>query len=186
MRILGIAGSLRADSHNKRLLAAAARLLPEDVEYVEFAGLKEIPPFDEDDEQQPGKAVERWREAIAGADGLLFATPEYNASIPGQLKNAIDWASRPPDDPVIRNRNAAVIGASSSMFGAAWAQAELRKVLATAGARVLDKDLPLPYALEAFDEDGRLSDRDVEARLAEIVGELVEQARISRELALSR
>ena len=186
MRILGIAGSLRADSHNKRLLAAAARLLPEDVEYVRFDGLKWIPPFDEDDEERPGAAVDGWREAIASADGLLFATPEYNASIPGQLKNAIDWASRPAAKPVIRGKNAAVIGASSSMFGAAWAQAELRKVLSTAGARVLDRDLPIPYALEAFDEHGRLADAEIEGRLEEIVGELVEQARVSQQFALSR
>jgi chromate reductase len=186
MLILGISGSLRSDSHNRRLLAAASRLLPEDVEYEQFDELKTIPPFDEDDEEQPGEAVERWREAIAEADGLLFATPEYNGSIPGQLKNAIDWASRPVEDPVMANKNAAVIGASSSMFGAAWAQADLRKVLATAGARVIDKDLPIAYALEAFDEDGRLTDADIEARLVGIVSELVEQARVSQQLALAR
>jgi len=186
MRILGIPGSLRADSHNKRLLAAAARLLPEEVEYVLYDELKTIPPFDEDDEQSPGEAVERLRRAIAQADGLLFATPEYNASIPGQLKNAIDWASRPVENPVIRGKNAAVIGASNSMFGAAWAQAELRKVLATAGARVIAKDLPLAYALEAFDDNGRLSDPEAQTRLEGIVADLVEQAQVSREFALSR
>jgi chromate reductase len=186
MRILGISGSLRADSHNTRLLAAASRLLPDDMDYVRFDGLKAIPPFDEDDEPNPGEAVERWREAIAAADGLLFATPEYNASVPGQLKNAIDWASRPPEQPVLRGKNAAVIGASSSMFGAAWAQADLRKVLATAGARVIDRDLPIPYALEAFGADAKLADAEIERRLEEIVGELVEQSRRSVELALSR
>ncbi len=186
MRILGVSGSLRADSHNTRLLAAASRLLPEDVEYVRFEALKAIPPFDEDDEDDPGQAVGRWREAIAAADGLLFATPEYNASIPGQLKNAIDWASRPFDESVIRAKNAAVIGASHSMFGGVWAQAELRKVLATAGARVLDRDLAVPYAPEAFDASGRLVDRELEHRLEEIVGELVEQCRISLQLAATR
>jgi len=179
MRILGVSGSLRGDSHNSLLLAAAARLLPADVRYVRFDGLKAIPPFDEDDEHEPGDAVERWRNAIAHADGLLFATPEYNASIPGQLKNAIDWASRPFETTVLRNKNAAVIGASSSMFGAVWAQAELRKVLATAGARVIERDLPLPYALEAFDANGQLRDRELEQRLEEIVDELVEEARFT-------
>jgi chromate reductase, NAD(P)H dehydrogenase (quinone) len=186
MRILGISGSLRTDSHNTRLLAAAARLLPDGVQYTRYDELKALPPFDEDDEPAPGAAVERWRAAVAGADGLLFATPEYNASIPGQLKNAIDWASRPFEDAALRGKNAAVIGASSSMFGAAWAQADLRKVLATAGARVIDRDLPIPYALEAFDEAGRLADADIEGRLEQIVAELVEQARRSAELASAR
>ncbi len=186
MRILGVSGSLRADSHNTRLLAAASRLLPDDVEYVRFEALKAIPPFDEDDEDDPGDAVEHWRDEIAAADGLLFATPEYNGSIPGQLKNAIDWASRPFEDPVIRAKNAAVIGASHSMFGGVWAQADLRKVLSTAGARVLDRDLPVPYAAEAFDASGRLVDRELEHRLEELVGQLVEQSRLSLQLAAAR
>src|SRR5271155_2058496 len=103
MRILGISGSLRSNSHNSRLLAAASRLLPADVEYVRFGDLKVLPPFDEDDERAPGAAVEHLRAEIASADGLLFATPEYNSSIPGVLKNAIDWASRPLDATVMRN-----------------------------------------------------------------------------------
>ncbi|MGD0198793.1 MAG: NAD(P)H-dependent oxidoreductase [Solirubrobacteraceae bacterium] len=179
MRILGISGSLRAESHNSRLLVAASALLPADAEFVRFDGLKAIPPFDEDDEERPDDAVLRWREAIAGADGLLFATPEYNSSIPGQLKNAIDWASRPFETTVLRGKNAAVIGASSSMFGAVWAQAELRKVLGAAGARVIDRDLPLPYALEAFEADGRLTNRELEQRLEQIVGELAEETRFT-------
>jgi chromate reductase len=180
MRILGISGSLRSGSHNSRLLAAAATLLPADVEYVRFDGLKAVPPFDEDDEQEPvDPAVAALREQIAAAGGLLIATPEYNHSMPGQLKNAIDWASRPFDSTVLRNKNAAVIGASTSMFGAVWAQAEARKVLAAAGARVIDRELPLPYAEENFDEAGRLSDQELEATLATIVSELVEQVRRS-------
>ncbi|HUB75968.1 MAG TPA: NAD(P)H-dependent oxidoreductase, partial [Solirubrobacteraceae bacterium] len=169
MRVLGVSGSLRADSHNSRLLAAASRLLPADVEYVRFEGLKSLPPFDEDDERSPGPEVARWRAAIAESDGLLFATPEYNSSIPGQLKNAVDWASRPFDETVMRGKNAAVIGASSSMFGAVWAQAELRKVLGAAGARVVDRELPVSYAAEQFDAAGELLDADLQAALAEIV-----------------
>ncbi len=179
MRILGISGSLRAGSHNSRLLAAAARLLPADVEYVRFDDLKALPPFDEDDEQDPGAAVQHLRSEIAGADGLLFATPEYNSSIPGQLKNAIDWASRPFDQTVMRNKNAAVIGASTSMFGAVWSQAELRKVLGAAGARVLDRELPISYAQESFDTDARLVEPELQATLEAIVGELLEQVRIT-------
>lgn len=179
MRILGISGSLRSGSHNSRLLEAAARLLPADVEYVRFDGLKAVPPFDEDDEASPGAAVEHLRAELAAADGLLFATPEYNSSIPGQLKNAIDWASRPFDEAAIRGKDAAVIGASSSMFGAVWAQAELRKVLGAAGARVIDRELALSYAQEQFDEQGRLVEPEQEALLENVVGELVEQAHTS-------
>lgn len=179
MRILGISGSLRSGSHNSRLLAAASELLPSDVEYVRFAGLKELPPFDEDDEGDPGAAVAHLRAEIAAADGLLFATPEYNSSIPGQLKNAVDWASRPFDATVMRNKNAAVIGASTSMFGAVWAQAELRKVLAAAGARVVDRDLPLSYAHESFDDEDHLVEPELQATLAEIVSALIEQVRVS-------
>src|SRR5271163_2431420 len=157
-RVLGIPGSLRSDSHNLRLLRAAAALLPPEAELELFSGLKAIPPFDEDDEQAPAPSVERWREAIAGADGLLFATPEYNSSIPGALKNAVDWASRPFAGSVLFNKPVAVIGASTGMFGAVWAQAELRKALAAAGARVIDRELPIGNAHEAFAPDGMLAE----------------------------
>src|SRR5271156_1924484 len=154
MRVLGISGSLRRDSYNQQLLRAAAKLLPPEAELVVFDGLKAIPPFDEDDEDARAAAVTGWREAIADADALLFATPEYNSSIPGQLKNAIDWASRPIATAALRNKPSAVIGASTGMFGAVWAQAELRKVLAAAGARVIDRELPVAGAEEAFYADG--------------------------------
>jgi chromate reductase len=186
VRILGVCGSLRRDSHNTRLLRRAGELLPADVELVEYDRLKLIPPFDEDDEPAPGPEVEAWRAEIADADGLLFATPEYNSSIPGQLKNAIDWASRPFDSTVIRNKPAAVIGASSSMFGAVWSQAELRKALGAAGARVLDRELAVRYAQEAFDEHGRLADRDLELELEGILAELIESVREREALRASR
>src|SRR5947209_14650701 len=119
-RVLGVSGSLRRASHNRRLLRAAAELLPPAVQFVEYDELAELPAFDEDREADPGEAVERWREAIAGSDVVLFATPEYNGSVPGALKNAIDWASRPPEAPVLRNKPVAVVGASTGMFGAVW------------------------------------------------------------------
>jgi len=181
MRVLGISGSLRRDSHNRRLLRAAAELLPPEAELVYFDGLKAIPPFDEDDEAAPAPAVRSWREAIGGADALLFATPEYNSSIPGQLKNAIDWASRPFATAALRNKPVAVIGASTGMFGAVWAQAELRKALAAAGARVIDRELPIAMADEAFSADGSLSERDQTLELGGILAELVaEGARHAR------
>jgi chromate reductase len=181
MRVLAISGSLRRDSHNRKLLRAAAALLPPEVELVEFDGLKAIPPFDEDDEASPGDGALAWRDAIEQADALLFATPEYNSSIPGQLKNAVDWASRPTSDPVIRGKPAAVIGASPSMFGAVWAQAELRKVLGSAGARVIDRELPVPTAHEAFTDDGALIEREQTSELQAILQELLVEARADAE-----
>jgi chromate reductase len=183
MRVLGVAGSLRRESHNRRLLRAAARLLPPEAELVPFEGLKAIPPFDEDDEPSPGPAVEAWRRAIEDADAVLFATPEYNHSIPGQLKNAVDWASRPSASAALRNKPVAVIGASPGMFGAVWAQAELRKSLAGAGARVLDRELPVAGADEAFTDDGRLLDPELEQELESVLAELVAVA--DRRVAVS-
>ena len=177
MKLLGISGSLRSGSYNSLLLANALEQVDGDVEVEVFDGLKAIPPFDEDDERDgPAPAVERLRDAVAGADAILFATPEYNASVPGQLKNAIDWASRPVATAALRNKPVAVVGASTGMFGAVWAQAELRKVLATAGARVLDAELPVPLAASQFDETGRLVDEDLRRRLGEIAARLVADA----------
>jgi chromate reductase len=177
MRVLGITGSLRSDSHNGRLLRAAAQLLPPDAEFVQFGGLKAIPPFDEDDELAPGDAVEAWRAELERADALLFATPEYNHSIPGALKNAVDWASRPSASAALRNKPAAVIGTSTGMFGAVWAQAELRKSLAAAGARVIDRELPVPDAENAFATDGALAEHEQTLALGEILAELLDEAR---------
>jgi chromate reductase len=174
MKVLAISGSLRDDSFNTKLLRAAAELAPPGIGVELWNGLKAVPPFDEDDEgeQAPAGVVELY-DAIAGADALLFATPEYNSSIPGQLKNAIDWASRPKATAPIRNKPSAVIGASTGMFGAVWAQAELRKVLASAGARVVEGDLSVPLAHTRFDADGRLTDEEARERLGEIIASLV-------------
>jgi chromate reductase len=171
MRILAVSGSLRRDSHNTRLLRAAAQELPPGVDLEPYDGLKQIPPFDEDDEVTPAPEVLRWRAAIEGADAVLFATPEYNSSIPGQLKNAIDWASRPKAGAALRNKPVAVIGASTSMFGGLWAQAELRKILSASGARVLDAELAVATAHEAFDDDALL-DNELTDGLGLIVADL--------------
>jgi chromate reductase len=177
MRILGISGSLRSDSYNAKLLALAAKLLPPEAELVRFEGLKAIPPYDQDEDREPlHPAVADLRAQIAGADALLVATPEYNSSIPGQLKNAIDWASRPLESSVLRNKDAAVIGASTSMFGAVWAQAELRKVLAAAGGRVIDRELAVARADGAFHPNGELRDPDLIAELGDILAELRAEA----------
>jgi chromate reductase len=160
MRVLGISGSLRRDSHNTKLLRAAGELAEEHgAEFEVFDGLKAIPPYDEDDDVGDGpEAVAHLREAIAGADAVLFATPEYNSSIPGVLKNAIDWASRPLASNSLRNKPVAVIGASTGMFGAVWAQAELRKVLGAAGSRVTEVELAVGHAHEHLDPAGHPDD----------------------------
>lgn len=174
MRILAISGSLRRDSHNTTLLRAAATLLPPGVELVVYDRLKAIPPYDDDDRQagRPPAVEDLWR-AVEQADGVLVSTPEYNHSIPGQLKNALDWLSRPLADSPLRNKPAAVIGASTGMFGAVWAQAELRKVLSAIGARVLDRELPVPSADELL-ADGVITDEELETALADLVAALAE------------
>lgn len=175
MRILAIAGSVRRDSHNARLLRHLAERAPGGVEVEIWDGLKSIPPYDEDDDVEPAPAaVAALREAVAGADGLLFATPEYNSSIPGVLKNAVDWVSRPRESTPFQNKPAAVIGASTGSFGAVWAQAELRKVLASSGSRVVDSSHGISKAHEAFDAVGALlSDADRSA-CSNILGALIE------------
>jgi chromate reductase len=176
-RILGISGSLRRDSHNTNLLRAAAEEAGPDVELELYDGLKDVPPYDEDDEaDQRPDSVSRLNAAIAEADAVLFATPEYNSSIPGQLKNAIDWISRPVATNMLRNKPVVVVGASTGAFGAAWAQAELRKVLAALGARVLGVELPVPHAHTRFDEGGLIDD-EIRASLAEALESLAGEIR---------
>ena len=176
MTILGIAGSLRAGSHNAQLLRLAAEELPEGVELVVFDGLAEIPAFDQDLEDLAPDAVDALKAAIAEADAILIATPEYNGSIPGALKNALDWVSRPIAESPIRRKPVAVIGASTSAFGAVWAQRELKKVLGVMGARVLDVELPVAKADRALlDADEALLDG-----LARVASELVAAADVER------
>jgi chromate reductase, NAD(P)H dehydrogenase (quinone) len=186
MRVLGISGSLRRDSLNSALLRAAAERLPAGAELIEFDHLGEIPLYDADLEAETTPdVVAELRAAIRGADAVLVATPEYNHSIPGVLKNALDWLSRPLLDSPLRNKPAAVIGASTSMFGAVWSQAETRKVLSAIGARVLDLELPVPSADEQFDAVGKLVDSDIEQELASIVHALVGAVE-AREAAVAR
>jgi chromate reductase len=180
MRILGISGSLRRDSHNTRLLRGLANLLPEGIELEVFDQLGAIPPYNEDEEHETPPAVAALNAAIAGADAVLVATPEYNASIPGVLKNALDWVSRPIQSTPLRGKPAAVIGASTSLFGAVWAQAETRKVLSTIGARVVDRELPLPQAEEALGGDGLPLDADTRELLVATLTELIELAQSQR------
>jgi chromate reductase, NAD(P)H dehydrogenase (quinone) len=177
MRILGISGSLRRGSHNRRLLRAAGRALPPGATLVEWDGLAGLPAYDEDLEAIAPPAVRAFRAELEDADAILIATPEYNASIPGALKNALDWASRPFPDNVLRDKPAAVVGASTGLFGAVWAQAEVRKVLRASGAAVLESELPVGLADSAFAEDGELADPELASRLEELAGDLVREVR---------
>jgi chromate reductase, NAD(P)H dehydrogenase (quinone) len=177
MRILGIAGSLRRGSHNRRLLRAAGDALPPGVDLVEWEGLAGLPAFDEDLEDAVPEPVQAFFGAIDDADALLIATPEYNASLPGALKNAIDWASRPFPDNVLRDKPAAVVGASTGLFGAVWAQAEVRKALKASGAHVLETELPVGMADSAFGEDGSLADPELTARMGDLLGDLCREIR---------
>ncbi len=176
MKVLGLSGSLRRDSHNTRLLRGAGSLLGQQDELQIFERLAEIPPYSEDDEQQAPPAVVALKAAIAGADAVLVATPEYNSSIPGALKNALDWVSRPIADTPLRGKPAAVMGASTGLFGAVWAQAELRKVLSTIGAQVVDRELPIGGADEALGADGRPLEHEALEQLSATLDELLELA----------
>ncbi len=182
MKLLAISGSLRGDSWNTRLLEAAAELVGDGVDLELWSGLKALPPYDEDDDRglQP-PAVAALRAALERADGVLFATPEYNTSIPGQLKNALDWISRPLAESPVRNKPVAVVGASTGMFGAVWGQAELRKVVGALGARVLEVEVAVGHAPTRFDEHGRLADEEIRGQLAEVVGALASAAAARRE-----
>ena len=178
MRILAISGSLRPGSHNTSLLRAAGKLLSPLDTLELWDGLREVPPYDQDDDVEPAPpAVAAFRAAVASADAVLIATPEYNSSIPGALKNALDWASRPIATNVFRNKPVAVIGTSSGMFGAVWAQAELRKVLAAMGARVAEVEVAVGRAQDKLDEEGNLLDDGVRAELRDALATLSAETR---------
>jgi len=187
MRVLGISGSLRRDSLNSALLRAAAERLPAGTEWVEFERLREIPPYDADAEAfTTPQPVEELRQAMREADAVLIATPEYNHSIPGVLKNALDWASRPAGQSALSGTPAAAIGASTGMFGAVWAQAETRKVLGALGGRVLEAELPVAQADQLL-AGGRLELSPQQSeQLDEILAELVSAAEEAAELQRER
>ncbi len=183
MKVLGLSGGLRRDSHNARLLDIAGGLLPAGAELEVDEGLRLVEPYDADldNDIAPGGAT-RFRRALGDADALLIATPEYNSSVPGALKNALDWASRPLGSSALTGLPVAVIGASTGRFGAVWAQAELRKILAASGARVVDGELAVGRAAEAIGERG-LSDPELAERLRVLLGLLVAEAAPRVEIA---
>jgi chromate reductase len=158
------------------LLRAAAEVAPAGVEVVLYDGLDRLPHYNEDhDTDDPHGEVQRLRETIAAADLVLISTPEYNGSVPGHLKTAVDWASRPfGQGSALWGKPVAVIGASVTDYGAVWAQDHLRKSLGLAGARVLDAELAVPKARDAFEgPEGELTDPEIRERLAALLESLV-------------
>jgi chromate reductase len=187
MRILGITGSLRKDSHNSLLLRSASRVIPADAELLELdvEVLRNLPHYDEDLDTPDldNRWVNELRSEVANADALFFVTPEYNGGLPSAVKNAVDWASRPVSSPAIKGKPSAAISASTGQFGGVWAQDYLRKSLTIAGARVIDAEFAIAKAHEVRAEHGDVLHTAVEGELAEILEELVEQARINASLA---
>ena len=174
MRLLAISGSLRRDSYNSALLHAAAAGCGPDLDVVFSNRLDRIPAYNEEMEIEPDSVV-LLKEEIRQADAILFATPEYNGSVPGSLKNALDWISRPFAGNPLRDKPVAVVGASQGAFGAVWAQAELRKILRTIGASVEAHELSVAHAQHAFRADGRLRDPEQRAALTSILEALRRQ-----------
>ncbi|MGE0060013.1 MAG: NADPH-dependent FMN reductase [Dehalococcoidia bacterium] len=184
MRVLGIAGSLRSGSYNKMALQAAQELAPKGMKIESFDRLAEIPHFNQDEEGRPPSAVLELKSRVKAADAILFATPEYNYSIPGVLKNAIDWASRPMDDNVWLGKPAAIIGASSSILGTARAQYHLRQCFVFLDMHPVNlPEVMIPGAADRFDDNGRLTDetsRDLLAQLLENLQSWTATLRTSR------
>ena len=177
MKILGIAGSLREGSYNRGLVRAARELLPQDVDFVEF-DIRSLPFYDGDVEAAGDpEPVVALKDSIREADALLIATPEYNRGVPGGLKNAVDWASRPPLGSPLAGKPVALMGASTGRGGTALAQQQLREALEFPRAVVLDEpQVFVPEAYMHFDERGELADESIRAEIAELLDTLAHVA----------
>jgi len=172
--ILGFAGSLRKDSYNKALLRAALELVPEGVK-LEIFDLEGIPPFNQDLENQMPEKVKRFKAKIRAIDALLIATPEYNYSIPGVLKNAIDWASRPPGDNSFEGKPVAIMSASPGTLGGARAQYHLRQVLVSLNMYAINRpEVIVASADEKIDEEGNLKDEKTRKRIKQLLENLID------------
>jgi chromate reductase len=177
VRVLAISGSLRSGSYNTALAEAAAALAPDGVDVQLYDGLAEIPGYDPDlDGDDAPEAAREARAAIADADAVLVVTPEYNGSVPGALKNLLDWASRPHRASALWGKTVAVAGTSPGSYGAIWAMNDLRRILGVAGARVVEGELSVPKAPDAFGADGRLLDDRVARALAELLETIAREA----------
>jgi chromate reductase len=179
LRVLGFAGSLREGSYNKMALRAALELAPAGMT-IETFDIAPIEPYNEDVKQRGfPPPVQEFREKIRAADALLIVTPEYNRGVPGVLKNAIDWASRPPDQP-FDGKPAAIFGASPGMIGTAVAQFELRRYLGVLNATVINSpSVMIGQAGQKFDEQGRLTDGPTREMIAKLLDALADCTRRS-------
>lgn len=178
IRILAISGSLRAGSYNTSLLRMAAAHAPAEVEVEIYDDLESLAPYNEDRESDPPASATELMEQIRSADALLLSTPEFNTTLPGQLKHLVDWGSRPyGPDAALYGKPVAVIGASQTDYGAMWAQDTLRKALGIAGARVADVELSVARAQDKFDAAGRLTDEDTLEQLEHVLRGLAEHHR---------
>jgi chromate reductase, NAD(P)H dehydrogenase (quinone) len=177
IRILGIAGSLRRQSYNRAALRAATQLAPEGAT-VDIFEIDGIPPFSEDDEQGPPAKVTELKQRIRESDAVLFVTPEYNYSIPGVLKNAIDWASRPYGDNAWWGKPAAIMGASPGAFGTARAQYHLRQVMVFLNMFPINQpEVMIRHAHERFDADGNLTDEATRKYIRQLLQSLMDWTR---------
>lgn len=176
LNILAICGSLRTDSWNKKLLHAAIKLQPEGLTIKEFQGLAEIPPYNQDNDGPASpQPVLQLREEIAKSDGILFVSPEYNFGIPGVLKNAIDWASRPGGKSVLYGKPTAIMGASMGLVGTARMQLSLRQTLTFNNCPcVLQPEVLVGRAQEKFDDEGNFTDE----MAGKLIAQLLENFRV--------
>jgi chromate reductase len=173
VNILGFAGSLRKDSYNRSLLRAALELVPKDAK-LEVFDLDGIPPFNQDLENQPSEKVKEFKAKIRAADAILIVTPEYNYSIPGVLKNAIDCASRPYGDNAFEHKPVAIMGASIGMGGSARAQYHLRQCFVFLTCFALNQpEVMVPFAQEKIDKEGKLTDQKTREKIKELLESLV-------------
>lgn len=172
-KILAFAGSLRKASYNKTLIRAAVELAPENVK-IEVFDLEGITPFNQDLEQTPPESVRAFKEKIRGADALLIATPEYNYSVPGVLKNALDWASRPYTDNALTGKPVALMSASTGIFGGARAQYHLRQSFVRLDMRPVNQpEVMLPSANQSVDADGNLTNQMTRTLIKQLIEALV-------------
>jgi chromate reductase len=171
--ILGFAGSLRKASYNRGLLSAALELAPPDAQ-IDIFDLNGIPPFNQEMENAPPEKVKEFKNKIRAADAILIATPEYNYSVPGVLKNALDWASRPPGDNALDGKPVALMGASTGMMGTARAQYHLRQTFVILNVCPLNRpEVLVPFAQDKFDATGRLTDQKTRDKIKELLQSLV-------------
>jgi chromate reductase len=174
-KVLAISGSLRRHSYNEGLLRAAAEHAPAGVEVEIVDDLESLAPYNEDRESDRPESVRALMAKIEDADALLISTPEFNTTMPGQLKHLIDWGSRPyGPGAALYGKPVGVVGASSTDYGAMWAQDHVRRALGIAGARVSDVELSVPRAQEKFDEQGALSDEETLEQLEHVLRGLAE------------